>query len=254
MITFAGLVPVPLNNEITLYWTLWASIATAIGTFLLAAFAFAAWKVARKSLSAMEKQTLKTDVRMRENRDDSRRSLEINASANYLGSIAAVNTMELRYETERIAETQPNPNTKEGMKRKSYMAYVLRYLNEMEASGAIWRMYNHRFQDHMIIFERVERALRLAHGWQVREFSVDEKKRQAQVTANTLLALALASNVRSWQAGQVIDRNASIESLKSSYRKFWDASVCRPIKFEPGLEVLPPEAMGIIDKGKHDES
>ncbi|MFL4475549.1 hypothetical protein ACIPVK_16250 [Paeniglutamicibacter sp. MACA_103] len=139
MLNLTGFVPWPLNSDLTAYWTMWGTVATASVTALLALFAYRAWDTSKKTLGAMQKQA-RADLGERQE------SREISALADYLLAMSEVGVLK-----SRIPDGAPRASffdDPERQRLEAEIAYADHVAQEVtgpiERNGMIWRLHHHR--------------------------------------------------------------------------------------------------------------
>lgn len=150
MLLNAGLVPFPLNNEITMYWTMWATIGTAAVTVLLALFAARAWMTSRRTLVEMENQG-KADLAERQT------AREVDALADYLRVLSEVPTMHVEAPNIAFGGDEVTRAIEETMAYEIYIDQVV--IPPIALSGMIWRLQHHRNASQLDEFLRAEETL-----------------------------------------------------------------------------------------------
>ncbi|MGP9782560.1 hypothetical protein ACT3UQ_08880 [Glutamicibacter sp. AOP12-B1-11] len=142
------LIPWPLNADLTTYWNLWASIATAIGTFLLAWFAWLAWTSAKATLHGQQN------------------AVEMAALGEY---VRALNTMQHLSQSVPAAflpppHAQNTPATENAFRVGAYRTYVNSLCNDVEITGLMWRIHHSDLNTLVSEFEISEASLREAQN------------------------------------------------------------------------------------------
>lgn len=194
------LVPWPLNADLTAYWSMWATIATAAGTFLLAAFALFAWRAALGTIRAQKE------------------SDQLAALSDYVRALHAISRHErpggwvFLKGTPIGAASEPNPIA-DSRKRLAELSH------EVESTGLIWRA--HHAAESNLLPPLIEAELILINSqlWWSKSRSTDGRKEQFELWSE--FARELSSQVTQWQVRKNQRRWLSkvIESYTEKYRQ-----------------------------------
>jgi len=198
------LVPWPLNADLTAYWVLWATTATAVGTFLLAYFAFKAWGSAKETLEGQEK------------------AMVFSALAEYVRSLNAL--ARLSHSAPASYLPAPDDVLKDSARYVvGYRNYVNELCHEVEVAGAMWRIH-HREQDsyHSILF-LAEKALLEAQRRRISGNEGDDDEDDSRYDSNSRFADDMVFWVKHYQTRET-DRKSLLIYIKKKTEKFSDDS------------------------------
>lgn len=144
-----GLVPWPLNTDLTAYWTMWGTIAIAVVTALLVIFACLVWIAAMKTLRGQKKDA------------------EVTALRDYLHDLLELSR--LSYTTpERFLPQDYSGNDRPFRMMRgigTYQPYVESVVDPVRSSGNIWRAYHLGSRHFESQFLEAERDLLDGHEW-----------------------------------------------------------------------------------------
>ncbi|KUM29348.1 hypothetical protein AQ436_06560 [Arthrobacter sp. EpRS66] len=177
------LVPWPLNPDLTAFWSMAATVATAVGTFLLAFFAWKAWKSAKETLKGQQS------------------AIELSALGDY---VKALNTMQ-RLSKSTPAEYMPPPHpqntaaTEFALRRGAYSRYIESLCNDVEIAGHMWRIHHGELDPFGNLFQKAEQVLREA---QARRLMLDENEASVQFRLNASFSYAIELSAMLWQESE----------------------------------------------------
>lgn len=206
-----ALAPLPLNPEITAYWTMWGTIATAIVTGVLAYFAWKAWKAALATIQGQKD------------------SAEIASLTEYMKALLALS----RVEKSTPAAFMPppidgSPVTRNHQMWAAYPSYVAFLTQEVELSGSIWRAHHRHTGEMNREFQEAEQTLIESQTWRL-EFNKNVHEPQSiQFDRSSKFAKDLVDLASRWQVDP-IDREDVNTLVESECAKFIEESPCRPI-------------------------
>lgn len=200
-----------------------ATAATALGTFLLAGFAFVAWRTAGKTLSVMEEQAQESDARMRESLDQQRRSLEVAALAEYLRCLNELANVQENAPGAIASSTSVSRGADlagaAARSQANYREYVDGLCRAVERSGMAWRMHHHH-HPHTSLFYNAEWTLVLAQDRQLeqrRRGYFDE--RRSSMNEVSVFAHELMRLFQDWQLKED-RRNEVFAEFEDTYSEF----------------------------------
>lgn len=153
------LVPWPLNADLTSYWVLWASVATAIGTGLLAWFAWFAWQSAKETLKGQQN------------------AIELEALGKYVRALNALARMSPSAPASYIRPSDGRGSfvTETSNAFTSYKEYVNDLCHEVEVAGAMWRVHHRVIDTYQSAFYLSESRLISAQQARIRIHQEEEK-------------------------------------------------------------------------------
>lgn len=194
------LIPWPLNADLTAYWVLWASVATAIGTFLLAYFAWKAWQSAKQTLEGQQS------------------AIELAALGQY---VRALNTMQRLSPSTPVSFMPPphpqnTPATEFALRQGAYGSYIDSLCNDVEIAGSMWRIHHADLDIFGNIFEKAEATLREAQDCRL---SLDEPEASIQRRLNQNFAYAIKLSALLWQQSEK-SRSAVAMALENQHGTF----------------------------------
>lgn len=204
-----GLVPLPLNPEITAYWTMWGTAATAIVTGLLAFFAWKAWQAALETIKGQKT------------------SEELVAMSDYVRALTALSRIQKGTPAEFMPPGTGNYVVDLQLRSGQHKAYSDSLCHAVEASGTIWRAH-HRYSEWLgVAFRESEENLIEAQAWWRGQPAGTESSKSVQFERNADFAKELAALVSAWQVSPN-DRRGLLAHMNTELAKFTDNSPCRP--------------------------
>lgn len=183
IMNIAFLVPWPLNPELTSYWSMVATVSTAVGTFLLAFFAWKAWKSAQETLKGQQS------------------AIELSALGDY---VKALNTMQ-RLSKGTPAEYMPPPHSRNtpatefALRRGAYNRYIESLCNDVEIAGHMWRIHHDELDPFGNLFQKAEQVLREAQTFRP---LLDKTEASVQFSLNQNFSYALELSAMLWQESE----------------------------------------------------
>ncbi|MER8026052.1 hypothetical protein [Glutamicibacter protophormiae] len=133
---FGFLAPWPLNADLTSYWTMWGTIATAAATVALAVFAVLAWRAA---LRTIETQT---------------NSDQIAALAEYVKSLNSLSRVTL-FKYDKLHPAQYS-FTDHQDSLSEYRSMLSNMAQQVESTATIWRAHHKTVGGEMAAFAEAE--------------------------------------------------------------------------------------------------
>lgn len=194
------LVPWPLNADLTSYWALWASAFTALGTFLLAAFAYAAWVSAKATLKGQQ------------------RAVELSALNDYVKVLSALQQL-----TFVAPDTVAKPRRmlerilfRRDIGPGSFLDHVSSLCSELESAGLMWRQHHRELFSATNPFEASEFSIRTGY---LACFTLSPKEMRAQLKASSNLAGQLKLSAIWWQ-NETFPRSWIVEAVVEDHKNF----------------------------------
>lgn len=195
------LVPWPLNSDLTAYWVLWASVATAVGTGLLAWFAWLAWQSAKETLKGQQN------------------AIELEALGAYVQALSKIENVLQSAPASFIPPPGPydNMSTAFAWRANGYRAYVVSLCAEVKSAGAMWRFHHPDLQSLRNEFVDSETSLCDAEISRLDYNDSDAAKKQFDL--NEAFARELSQCAMWWQNPSG-DRADTENHLSSVHAKF----------------------------------
>lgn len=205
------LVPWPLNSDLTAYWTMWGTAATALATVALVIFARYAWKAALATLQGQQN------------------SEQIAAMTAYLRALSDMERIQVatpgRFALpsigDRVSDIQRLP--------LGHKAYTDSLCSEVEVRGSVWRALHRTAAGTNVEFRQAEALLIEAQEWWREPADGTNSNKEEQFKRNSKFAGELASLVLHWQTREA-DRKDLDRLMDSECAKFIAESPCRPTK------------------------
>ena len=207
-----GIVPWPLNADLTAYWTMWGTVATAAATVGLIVVAVFAWRAALSTLKGQQTNA------------------EITALKDYLNALHALaRVSKSTPESHMPAQFMDNISMRMQQMNNAYAPYVDSMMHDVEVTGSIWRAYHPGSSEVRSIFRQAEEKLIRAQAWRMDARNSGTEEEDSQFDLNAEFAKKLADFVGRWQVS-VADRDSVTLSTYSSTRFFVAESPCAPVE------------------------
>lgn len=205
-----GIVPWPLNADLTGYWTMWATVATAAATVGLIVVAVFAWKAALRTLQGQQTNA------------------EIAALKDYMNALYALARLSM-ITPQAHMPTQYMDSIAVRMQQMedAYEPYVDAMTHDVEVSGSIWRAYHFDSDKMGAEFRDAERSLVEAQTWRLDSPEGNEKAQLKQYELSAQFAKDLAGWANRWQV-TMKDRAALSKVVDKECAKFIVDSPCCP--------------------------
>ena len=205
------LVPWPLNADLTSYWVLWASVATAIGTGLLAWFAYLAWNSAKETLKGQQK------------------SEQLAAVSRYVNALYALARVSKSTPPKFMPPSTGNIHVDFALREGQYGSYVDHLVDEVEINGGFWRAYHSGSSTSLSPIRDGESVLIEAQNWWKNPNEELQNHRDEQFKLNATFGRELARLTSDWQVREH-ERKALGELIDHEVEKFLRESPCNPGK------------------------
>lgn len=203
-----GIVPWTLNNELTAYWTMWGTIATALATGGLVWMAWRAWKAALNTLKGQQTH------------------VEISALRDYMNALHALANLSATTPASHMPTQYMNDTgLRIAQMKAAYEPYVEAMANDVKVAGSIWRAYH--ADEAAGEFGVAEDILVQAQGWRINPRSGTERRADEQYAKNSEFAVRIASHALRWQARPKL-RTEENRAMVDSIGDHWNTSPCRP--------------------------
>lgn len=205
------LVPWPLNDELTAYWAMWASVATALGTFLLAFYAWKAWQSAKQTLKGQQNSEQIAAVSKHVTALYALAEVGRAAPANYLPPATGLLQLDL------------------AQRNAAYPLYVKQLKSEVEISGGLWRAYHSGSSGNLRPLVEGQDILLEAQDWRMNPPEGLASLRDDQFALNATFGRHLAQLIFEWQVREA-DRSSLSALIDHEVAKFIQDSPCNPGK------------------------
>lgn len=139
------LVPWPLNNDLTAYWSMWGSLATAIATVALVFFAVLAWRAALRAITSQVN------------------SDQISALSAYVSALISLSQVS-QYKMPLMMPRAYSPEQHQAS-LDSYQTRLDHLVQSVETSGVIWRAHHASKSGKMREFADIEYFLIESTAW-----------------------------------------------------------------------------------------
>lgn len=205
-----GIVPWPLNADLTGYWTMWGTVATAIGTVGLVVVAWFAWRAALGTLRGQQTAS------------------EVAALKDYMSALHALALLSLRTPPEFMpAESNGGFRNLNLGGVEARRRYVMTMTHEVEITSSIWRAFHHETMKGSQAFFDAQELLVTAQGWRLDPPAGTEDSAIDQFKLNAEFAKEIAFIAMRWQVS-VGDREFLSAHMDTACDKFVERSPCLP--------------------------
>ncbi|RBL99231.1 hypothetical protein C1H84_16230 [Glutamicibacter soli] len=199
----------------------WAAL-TAVGTILLAVFAYTAWRTSRKSLSAAVDDAKEARELAIASMDAQRRSEEVSAMAHYMQALTDLSEIHSRSPASYHVPAGGDNYMVTMRTDLGFPSYVGDLCRRVEVSGALWRINHPEIDGALSEFAAFEFAF-------TESVKIWAKRRNEDGLGddlhelNFLFGKILASNVRDWQS--LPTHRSNIEKLLPSQRSYFEDEI-----------------------------
>lgn len=195
-----GIVPWPLNADLTGYWTMWATVATAAATVGLVVVAWFAWRAALRTLQGQQNNA------------------EITALKDYMNSLHALARLSLHTPPAfEPAVFSKRADARSAQNEGAYVPYVESMIHDVVISGRIWRAFHADVVTGKLSL--CEDVLIEAQKWRMNSRIRSIPIGMEQFKINSAFAVEIAGLALRWQVKKRFRAGADLE-LMSTLRVF----------------------------------